>query len=140
LAPPLPGLPRRALRGPHPGRAELLERRSFRVRADRGDRRPFTLIYANARWDDVIFREEIEALTSRLDLTLVHVIEQPHEGWHGPTGRITEALLRDALPQRPQDFEYFLCGPKPVCELAMEWLRGMGVPLARIHFELFDMV
>jgi predicted ferric reductase len=112
----------------------------LRTLADRGDRRPFTLLYANVSWDDVIFREELASLQQRLTLEIVHVLEHPPELWDGFTGRISEDLLRDRLPSPREDFEYFLCGPKPVCDAVQRWWRGMGVPLTRIHLELFDMV
>jgi predicted ferric reductase len=112
----------------------------LRTLADRGDRRPLTLIYANLTWDDVIFREEFDSLQARLDLKVVHVVERPPAEWRGAVGRVTAQLIHDALPRHPEDHEYFLCGPKPVCESVQRWLRDAGVPLARVHFELFDMV
>lgn len=65
----------------------------LRSAADRGERRPLVLVYANDRGDDVIFREELERLRERLDLHLVHVLAEPPQGWSGHAGRIDEALL-----------------------------------------------
>ncbi|MEJ5203108.1 MAG: ferric reductase-like transmembrane domain-containing protein, partial [Anaerolineales bacterium] len=47
----------------------------LRTLADRNDRRPLWLIYANKTWDGVIFREEIEQLKQRLNLQVIHVLE-----------------------------------------------------------------
>lgn len=112
----------------------------LRTLADRGDQRPLTLIYANTSWDAIIFRDEVEALQSRLDLNVVHVLEHTPPGWSGLQGRVTPGLIERALPVNRVDLEYFICGPRPVSEIAQRQLRHMGVAAARVHFELFDMV
>ena len=66
------------------------------------------LVCANVAEDDVIAAEEIGALRSRLDLEVVHVLQEPPDGWQGETGRVDGELLdrhllaRPALPGRPQ--------------------------------------
>jgi predicted ferric reductase len=112
----------------------------LRTLADRGERRPLLLVYANNRWEEVVFREELERLRTRLALMLVHVLVEPPPGWAGETGFVTEALLERRLPPERRTLEYFLCGPKPMTDGVQRALRAQGVPLARQHFELFDMV
>lgn len=112
----------------------------LRSAADRGERRPLTLVYANNRWDDVIFREELEQLRERLDLKLVHVLAEPPEDWAGERGYVDDALLARYLPPEQRTFEYFLCGPQPMTNAAQRALSALGVPLRRVHFELFEMV
>jgi predicted ferric reductase len=112
----------------------------LRTLAARRDTRPMILIYANVDWEGVIFREELESLREGLNLAVIHVLEEAPEAWTGERGRITDALLRRVLPEHYRDVEYFLCGPKPVGEAVQQWLHGTGVPLGRVHFELFDMV
>jgi len=112
----------------------------LRTLADRRDARPLLLVCANARWGDVIYREELESLRPRLDLTLIHVLQEPPPGWAGEHGFVTGALLQRVLPANRAELEYFLCGPRPMSETAQQALHAMRVPLARVHFELFDMV
>ena len=112
----------------------------LRSAADRGERRPLTLVYANNRWDDVIFREELEQLRERLDLKLVHVLAEPPEDWAGERGYVDDALLARCLPPEQRTFECFLCGPRPMTDAAQRALTALGVPLRRVHFELFEMV
>ncbi len=112
----------------------------LRTAAARGDHRPFVLICANNRCNDVIFREEIDALRGRLDLKVVHVLADPPPDWTGERAWIDTALLDRHLPADRCNPEYFLCGPGPMTDAAQRGLRTLGVPLARIHFELFDMV
>lgn len=111
----------------------------LRTLADRGDPRPLRLVYANDRWEDVLFREELDELAARTDLTVEHVLVAPPPGWAGARGYVTEGVLRRAASVDPARLVYFLCGPKPMNEAVLDALRGMGVPLHRIHFELFDM-
>ena len=58
----------------------------LRTMADRNDVRPVLLFYGNREWDDVAFRDELEQLKERLDLTLVHVLERPPAGLAGGGG------------------------------------------------------
>ena len=54
--------------------------------ADQGDKRPLILLYGSKDWEEITFREELEALKARLNLTVVHVLEKPRKA-----GRASEA-------------------------------------------------
>jgi predicted ferric reductase len=112
----------------------------LRTLADRGDQRPLRLIYGNRRWEDVVFREELNALRRRLNLVVVHVIQEPPVNWTGVQGILDEPVMRSALSEKALSSVFFLCGPKPMSESVQHSLRQMGVPLHRIHCELFEMV
>jgi len=112
----------------------------LRTLADRGEHRPLWFVYGNNRWEDVMFREELETLRERLDLRLVHVLKDPPNDWQGESGYVTQELLRKVLPGDAQRYEYFLCGSKPMSDAVQRGLRALRVPLGRVHFELFDLV
>lgn len=116
----------------------------LRTLADRGDRRPLTLIYANRDWESVIFREEIAGLqaSGRLNLRVVHVLERPPEGWDGERGYVTADILRRHLPpiERRNQYEVFICGPQPMMDAVERALVGLGVAMGDIHTERFDLV
>jgi len=112
----------------------------LRTLADRHEQRPLWLFYGNDRWEDVILGEELEASKERLDLRLVHVLNEPPADWKGESGLITPELLREALPADAKKLEYFLCGPKPMSDAVQQGLHALRVPLSHVHFELFDMV
>jgi len=113
----------------------------MRSMAERGDRRPLFLFYANKRWDDVIYREEIGQLAECLDLTLVHILEKPPADWNGEEGFITRDILERHLPAaRLRDLHYFLCGPVPMARAAEQALHELGVPAWRIQTEIFELV
>jgi predicted ferric reductase len=111
----------------------------LRTLADRRDERPVRLIYGNRCWDGVTFREELQALAGRLRLTVVHVLQEPPADWTGAQGVLSEAVVRAALPPEERDATFFLCGPKPMSDSVQRTLRHLGVPLHRVHCELFDM-
>jgi len=112
----------------------------LRTLADRGDRRPLLLIYANKNWEAVTFREEIESLPNRLNLSVVHVLQEPPPDWKGETGFVTTDILRRYLPAEGRRYEHFICGPEPMMNAVEKHLSQLGVPLARFHSERFNLV
>ena len=112
----------------------------LRTMADRDDVRPAVLVYANRDWDGVAFRDEIRRLEDRLALTVVHVLEQPPDGWTGERGYVSAELLSRHLPRGCRRFQFFICGPAPMMDAAEAALVELGVPAERIHTERFDMV
>jgi predicted ferric reductase len=112
---------------------------TLRTMADRDDVRPVLPFYGNREWDDVAFREELEQLTERLNLTLVHVLERPPADWKGETGYITADVLARHLPTSYRRFQFFICGPDPMMDAAEAALVELGVPAERVHTERFDM-
>jgi predicted ferric reductase len=111
----------------------------LRTLADRGDRRPLLLVYGSNDESDILFRDELEQLSERLDLRVEHVLVEPSPGWRGASGFITDDVLRGVLPREPRRAVYYLCGPEAMSDTVQHTLRDLGVPLHRIHSELFDM-
>jgi predicted ferric reductase len=113
----------------------------LRTCRDRQDRRPLLLIYANNQWDDIAFRDELDDLSRRLALEIVHVLATPPEGWTGESGFVTEELLARHLSKRKeQDLQYFVCGPAAMMDVVERTLVAQGVPLQRLLSERFDLV
>jgi predicted ferric reductase len=112
----------------------------LRTLADRGDRRPLVLFYAYRRWDRMTFREAIDALASRLDLRVVHVLEEPPDGWQGERGWITRDVIERHMPADRRGPVYFVCGPEAMTQAMERFLHDLGVPGVRVHSELFDLV
>ena len=112
----------------------------LRTLADRCDRRPLLLFYAYHTWERLTFREELQALQTKLNLRLVFVLKDSPEGWQGEVGLLNEELLARHLPQQRDGQEYFICGPVPMIQLSEKLLYRLGVPMRRVHSELFDLV
>lgn len=111
----------------------------LRTFADRGETRPVTLVYGSSSPDRIIFREELDALRQRLPLDVVHVLHDAPPDWPGERGFITADVLRRALPADAALRTFFLCGPEAMTDVVQRDLRTLGVPLRRIHLELFAM-
>jgi predicted ferric reductase len=112
----------------------------LRTLAARQDRRPILLLYANGEVEEIAFREELDRLSRELDLRVVHVLEEPPEGWDGAEGMVTPGLLDEVLPPHPERLEHFLCGPAPMMDAVGDALHDRGVPLERIHSERFELI
>lgn len=111
----------------------------LRTLADRGDSRPLLLFYANKRWERAAFRDELDALKERLDLRVVHIIEKPTPGWQGESGFINAEMIARYLPEVGER-QYFICGPVPMMDACEKALHRLGVPIAKFHSELFNIV
>jgi predicted ferric reductase len=112
----------------------------LRTMADRDDVRPVLLIYGDATWEGMAYREELAALAERLDLEFVPVLDDPPPGWRGESGLITAEVLERNLPQERIKREYLVCGPPVMMEAVQAALLERGVPLQSIHSERFDLV
>jgi predicted ferric reductase len=75
----------------------------------------------------------------RVDLTVVHVLQEPPADWHGVKGVLSDDVMRAALPASTNEEVFFVCGPKPMSDAVQRTLHTLGVPLHRVHCELFDM-
>jgi predicted ferric reductase len=106
----------------------------------RGDPRPVVLFYCNSDWDSVAFRDELDRMKDDLNLTVVHVLEDPPDDWEGESGYLDGEILARHLPDESRDWPHLLCGPTPMTEAATKALREQGVPANLISNEVFEMV
>jgi predicted ferric reductase len=112
----------------------------IRTLADRGDTRPVILLYGSKDWQSITFREELETLKARLNLTVVHVLANPPPGWTGERGFITAEVFKRHLPPPYADHEYFICGPNVMMDAIEAALGGMKVPMSKYHSERYSFV
>ncbi len=112
----------------------------LRTFADRHEKRPLKLLYAYNTWERLTFREELQELEQRLSLEIIWLLNDPHADWQGETGLISADLLKRRLPLSDPGQAYLICGPVVMIELTEKLLHQAGVPLSRIHSELFDLV
>ena len=114
----------------------------LRTLADRQETRPLVLLYANRDWGSVIFREELETLERRLNLTIVHILEKPHEGWNGKSGYLSRKDIEEIIPQglERNQVEIFLCGPPPMMRAVDRIIAEMRLWPGDYHYERFDLV
>ena len=105
----------------------------LRHRARQKNRVPATLLYSSRSLDDVIYRQELDAMAAReqglrVALTLTR---QPAVGWTGHRGRIDRAMLEQACHPPAQEPKIFVCGPTSFVEDVSRFLVDLGhAPLA----------
>jgi len=111
----------------------------LRFLAEAGDKRPVTLICANRTQRDILFRDELEAMTETLPQLVVHHVLSNEPGHRGLTGYVDRALLERILSDTDCSARVFLCGPPPMMTLVADALRKLGFPRRRIHTERFSL-
>jgi len=112
----------------------------LRTARDRRASAPLWLLYGNPGWDDVLFRDELEALAQALPLTVIHVLEAPPDGWTGETGHIDGNLLDRRLPRDLPQLPVYVCGPEALANAVEPELIARGVPSDRLYSERFNLV
>ena len=112
----------------------------LRTLRDDQDPRHALLLYANVTAGDVVFREELAELGKTIRLDVVHILEEPPEGWKGETGLVTREMLGKYLPDKKHEYTYFICGPEPMMDVVEISLRNLGIDWRRIYTERFEIV
>ncbi|KAF9305741.1 NADH-cytochrome b5 reductase [Mortierella antarctica] len=84
---------------------------------DSEDKTKINLLFANNTAQDIILKDELEALTAahpdRFKIT--YVIDAAAEGWTGETGYVTADLIKKYLPEAGSaGNKVFVCGPPPM--------------------------
>lgn len=111
----------------------------LRHRATRKVHASALLLYSSRSLEDIIYREELEAIARRDgDLRIVHTLtrSQP-EGWTGRRGRIDKALLAETCFPSQQNPKLFICGPTPFVEDISRLLVKLGHDPLTIKTERF---
>ncbi|KAL3964417.1 hypothetical protein ACCO45_001421 [Purpureocillium lilacinum] len=79
-----------------------------------GDRTEVDLIFANVTPQDILLREDLDALTKEDSGIRVHyVLDNPPEGWTGGVGYVTADMITKWLPKPAEDVKVLICGPPP---------------------------
>lgn len=117
------------------------------------------LLYGSRNEEYIIFREELEQLSTRYvgQLFVEHILSQPKKeaagsflgifkkytsNWSGKTGRIdgraVTGFLDENLAHGPEEeCQYFICGPGNMADTVKATLLGRGIEAKQIHTEHF---
>lgn len=99
---------------------------------EESDDREIHFAYAARNKEEAIFLDELETIVAdRKNITLYHLFSD-----EGDFARIDAAKKR--LPGHLADYEYFICGPKPMVDGLMKDLKKEGVKRKAIHVEAFE--
>ena len=94
------------------------------------------LLYSARTVDDVLYRDELEAIAGGGAVTITLTRAAP-PGWTGRRGRIDAALLRDVGWPAAVGPRAFVCGPTPFVEAVAQALVALGHDAAHIRTERF---
>ncbi len=93
------------------------------------------LVYGNEVYDDMVYRDELDALEH---VHVVHVLNEEPD-FPGEKGFVTVDLLQRNLPRELTQYLYLLCGPPKMVRTLEASLKEAGVPQSQVQHELFDM-
>ncbi|OEO31049.1 oxidoreductase [Devosia insulae DS-56] len=111
----------------------------LRHRAAAGSRVPTRLLLSARSYDDLIYREELDALAadgSGFEVFYTLTRSQPSD-WHGYSRRIDAAMLATVAGPLGRTPLCYICGPTLLVEAAANGLAEIGVPANRIRTERF---
>ncbi|HEY1951175.1 MAG TPA: ferredoxin reductase [Gemmatimonadaceae bacterium] len=97
------------------------------------------LLYSSRKWDDVIYRDELERLASDDDSLEVRftITREPPAGWTGYKRRIDREMLAEVSWPAADKPRIFVCGPTPLVETAATLLVELGHSPALVKTERF---
>jgi ferredoxin-NADP reductase len=111
----------------------------LRHRERRKVRAPALLLYSSRSLEDIIYREELDAMARRdPNLRVINTLtrKQP-EGWTGYRRRVDKAMLAEACVPPEQKPTIYICGSTPLVEDASRFLVELGHPPLTIKTERF---
>ena len=97
------------------------------------DPRPILLIYGNRRGNQIVNKDELDAIDP------IYVVSEPDQNWHGQTGVIDIQLIDNSLsPEQLRSWLFVLCGPPLMLETVESYLKAQQVHKSRILSERFN--
>ncbi|KAJ2891319.1 hypothetical protein MKZ38_000596, partial [Zalerion maritima] len=106
-----------------------------------GDKTEVDLIFANVTKEDILLREDLDALAAEDKGFRVHyVLDKPPEAWTGGQGFVTADMISKWLPKAAPDVKLLLCGPPPMVGGLKKAAVGLGFEKARPVSKLEDQV
>ncbi|MCJ1410623.1 NADH-cytochrome b5 reductase [Ptychographa xylographoides] len=85
------------------------------------------LIFANVNQEDILLKEDLDALALEDKGFRVHyVLNNPPEKWDGGVGFVTEDMIKDKLPPPAKDMKLLICGPPPMVKAMQKAADSLG--------------
>lgn len=97
------------------------------------------LIYGNRSEEYIIFKDLIQELVSKYSdrFKVIHILEEDPNGYGQLKGRPSAGIISD-LVRDYTDAEYYICGPQPMMDVAVEGLKLAGVADNQVRMESFE--
>lgn len=106
-----------------------------------GDRTKVSLIFANVNSDDILLKDDIDALAKQdPDFQVYYVLNNPPPGWTGGVGFVTPEIIKEHMPPPGPDMKLLMCGPPPMISAMKKATDSLGYEKARPVSKLADQV
>lgn len=111
----------------------------LRHRCKQSHRGPASLLYSSRTLEEVIYREELEAMAKRdRELRVVNTLTRKQPiGWSGYSRRIDQSMLAATCFSPAENPAIFVCGPTSLVENVANTLVGLGHKPLTIKTERF---
>lgn len=103
-----------------------------------------SLLFANVTEEDILLKEDIDALAEKYPNFKVHYVlnEAPKSGnWNGSLGFVTEDIIKAHLPAPSPDTKIFICGPPPMVSAMKKATLNVGYdkasPVSKAEDQVF---
>jgi ferredoxin-NADP reductase len=107
----------------------------IRELADKNLGRRLHLFYGSRIEDDVIYRDEIDRISSgHRNFTWDMVISEPASSYRGFAGFINAGLIKERLDGR--DWTFFVCGPEAMYQFCLPELEKLPIPARKTKVEV----
>jgi ferredoxin-NADP reductase len=96
-----------------------------------------TLLYGNASYEDIIFREELNGLAANnKSIIVIHTLSSPPPDWPGKTGFIDAAMIREVIPDYRERL-FYVSGPPKMVQSLINQIIELGIDESRIKHDSF---
>ncbi len=120
------------------GIVPLMAMLRHRARAGGTEGRPSRLLYSAKRWDEIIYREEIERLSARREIEVSFTLTRDTPtGWGGYRRRVDESMLTEVTWPPAATPHVYVCGPTAFVEVVATLLVRLGHEPTRVRTERF---
>ncbi|MCJ1400470.1 NADH-cytochrome b5 reductase [Xylographa trunciseda] len=99
------------------------------------------LIFANVNSEDILLKEDLDALAKEDEGFRVHyVLNNPPEKWDGGVGFVTPDMIKANLPPPGPDIKILICGPPPMVSAMKKATESLGYEKPRPVSKLADQI
>ncbi len=101
---------------------------------NRDDYSRISLLYGARTQDDLLYRNEIESWSARLDVEVFVTVDRGTNSWYGNVGVVTQLIQR--APMDPANSIVMICGPEVMMKFCIPELRRRGIRNSEIYVSL----
>ena len=109
----------------------------IRTRVAAGNDTETRLLYSSRSQDDLIYRDELEALSGNGLAVAYTLTDLQPPGWTSYARRVDPEMLAEVAPRPAEQPRFFTCGPTPFVEAVAEALVRLGHEPRAIKTERF---